>query len=106
MKHPIVKRKPNRRDDPLYGLNRRVARKLGKSESLISVVRRGIVASAKVADAIEQEAQAMIREWAQARRAAGACGRTARWRTAFCARSPPVLIFRRSCRIQCGRATG
>ncbi len=24
MKHPILKRKPNRKDDPLYGLNRRV----------------------------------------------------------------------------------
>ncbi len=34
MKHPIFKRKPNRKDNPLYGLNRRVARKLGKSESL------------------------------------------------------------------------
>jgi hypothetical protein len=47
MKHPILKRKPNRKDNPLYGLNRRVARKLGKSESLISVVRRGLVASSK-----------------------------------------------------------
>ncbi len=71
MKQPVVKRKPNRRDDPLYGLNRRVARKLGKSESLISVVRRGLIASAKVADAIEEEAALMIREWAQARRAKG-----------------------------------
>jgi hypothetical protein len=25
MEHPIVKRKANRKDDPLYGLNRRVA---------------------------------------------------------------------------------
>jgi len=71
MKHPVVKRKPNRKDNPLYGLNRRVARKLGKSESLISVVRRGIIASARVADAIEQEAALMIREWAQARRERG-----------------------------------
>jgi len=69
MKHPIVKRKPNRRDAPLYGLNRRVARKLGRSESLISLVRRGIIASRKVADAIEDEAHLMLREWAQAQRA-------------------------------------
>jgi hypothetical protein len=71
MKHPILKRKPNRKDNPLYGLNRRVARKLGKSESLISVVRRGLVASSKVADAIENEAQLMLEEWAEARRARG-----------------------------------
>lgn len=69
MKHPIVKRKPNRKDDPLYGLNRRVARKLGKSESLISIVRRGIIASRQVADAIEEEGRLMLKEWAQAQRA-------------------------------------
>ena len=34
MEHPILKRKPNRKDNPLYGLNVRVARKLGKSVSL------------------------------------------------------------------------
>lgn len=72
MKHPIVKRKPNRKDAPLYGLNRRVARKLGKSESLISIVRRGIIASRQVADAIEEEGRLMLREWAQAQRVRGA----------------------------------
>ena len=71
MKHPILKRKPNRKDDPLYGLNRRVARKLGKSESLVSMVRRGIAASSDVADAIEDEAQLMLQERAEARRAVG-----------------------------------
>jgi len=71
MEHPILKRKPNRKDNPLYGLNVRVARKLGKSESLISVVRRGLVASSKVAEAIEDEAQLMLEEWAEARRARG-----------------------------------
>ena len=43
MEHPILKRKANRKDNPLYGLNVRVARKLGKSPTLISVVRRGLV---------------------------------------------------------------
>jgi hypothetical protein len=56
MKHPILKRKPNRKDDPLYGLNRRVARKLGKSESLVSLVRRGLIACRTVAGAIEADA--------------------------------------------------
>ena len=69
MKHPILKRKRNRRDEPLFGLNRRVARKLGKSESLVSMVRRGVAASSKVADAIEEEARLMFEEWAQLQRA-------------------------------------
>lgn len=69
MKHPILKRKPNRKDDPLYGLNRRVARKLGKSESLVSLVRRGIIASRHVADAIEAEGRLMLQEWAAAQKA-------------------------------------
>jgi hypothetical protein len=68
MKHPILKRKRNRRDEPLFGLNRRVARKLGKSESLVSMVRRGAAASSKVADAIEEEARLMFEEWAESRR--------------------------------------
>jgi hypothetical protein len=71
MEHPILKRKANRKDNPLYGLNVRVARKLGKSPSLISVVRRGLVASSKVAAAIEDEAQLMLEEWAAARRTRG-----------------------------------
>jgi hypothetical protein len=69
MKHLILKRKRNRRDEPLFGLNRRVARKLGKSESLVSMVRRGVAASSKVADAIEEEARLMFEEWTEARRA-------------------------------------
>ena len=69
MKHLVLKRKRNRRDEPLFGLNRRVARKLGKSESLVSMVRRGVAASSKVADAIEEEARLMFEEWAHARRA-------------------------------------
>jgi len=69
MKHPVVKRKRNRRDEPLFGLNRRVARKLGKSESLISMVRRGVAVSSKVADAIEAEARLMFEEWAATQRA-------------------------------------
>ena len=69
MKHPILKRKRNRRDEPLFGLNRRVARKLGKSESLVSMVRRGVAASTKVADAIEEEARLMFDEWSQLQRA-------------------------------------
>ena len=69
MKHPVVKRKRNRRDEPLFGLNRRVARKLGKSESLVSMVRRGVAASTKVADAIEEEARLMFEEWSQMQRA-------------------------------------
>ena len=69
MEHPILKRKPNRKDDPFYGLNRRVARKTGKSESLISMVRRGIAVSSRVADAIEDEAELMLRERAETRRA-------------------------------------
>ena len=69
MEHPILKRKPSRKDTPLYGLNVRVARKLGKSESLISMVRRGIAASSRVADAIEDEAELMLRERAETRRA-------------------------------------
>ncbi len=68
MKHPVLKRKRNRRDEPLFGLNRRVARKLGKSESLVSMVRRGVAASSKVADAIEEEARLMFEEWAQTQR--------------------------------------
>ncbi len=69
MKHPVIKRKRNRRDEPLFGLNRRVARKLGKSESLISMVRRSVAASTKVADAIEEEARLMFEEWSQMQRA-------------------------------------
>ena len=69
MKHPILKRKRNRRDEPLFGLNRRVARKLGKSESLVSMVRRGVAASSRVADAIEEEARLMFEEWTEGRRA-------------------------------------
>jgi hypothetical protein len=68
MRYPILKRKINRKDEPLFGLNRRVARKLGKSESLISMVRRGVAVSSKVADAIEDEARLMLEEWAAARR--------------------------------------
>ena len=71
MKHPILKRKASRKDDPLYGLNRRVARKLSKSESLVSLVRRGIAASSEVADAIEVEAQLMLMERNLARRVRG-----------------------------------
>ncbi len=69
MKHPVVKRKRNRKEEPLFGLNRRVARKLGKSESLVSMVRRGAAVSSKVADAIEEEARLMFEEWTAARRA-------------------------------------
>ena len=71
MEHPILKRKANRKDDPLYGLNRRVARRLGKSESLVSLVRRGIATSSAVADAIAVEAQLMLMERTAARRIRG-----------------------------------
>jgi len=67
MKHPVLKRKRNRGDEPLFGLNRRVARKLGKSESLVSMMRRGVAASSKVADAIEETAPLMFEEWAHPR---------------------------------------
>ncbi|HEU0141974.1 MAG TPA: hypothetical protein VFQ79_19785 [Bryobacteraceae bacterium] len=71
MEQPNDKRKPNRQGNPLYGLNRRVARKLGKSESMVSQVRRGIAVSSKVAAAIEDEARLMLMECAQSRRAQG-----------------------------------
>ncbi|MBA3973794.1 MAG: hypothetical protein C0504_06200 [Candidatus Solibacter sp.] len=69
MKHQLIKRKPSRRDDPLYGLNRRVARRLGKSESLISKVRHGVIASREVADAIVKEGRLLLKEWKEAQRA-------------------------------------
>ena len=62
---PSHQTQANRRDEPFFGFNGRVARKLGKSESLISMVRRGVAASSKVADAIEEEARLMFEEWSR-----------------------------------------
>lgn len=45
-----------------WGLVRRVAKKMGKSESLVSGVKLGVVKSAKVAKAIAHERKLMRKE--------------------------------------------
>ena len=71
MTHPKAKSKraPKRNPRPGsdYGLVRRVAQKLGKSESLVSGVKRGVIPirgpeSQRIADALERERGAIARE--------------------------------------------
>ncbi len=59
-KQPI-ERHP-RRPGSDWGIVRRVARKLGKSASLVSAVKNGYAKSAKVSAALEEERELMRRE--------------------------------------------
>jgi hypothetical protein len=51
-----------RREVSYHGLIRRVALRMGKSESLVSMVNRGKVKSQKVLEALQEEKAAMRRE--------------------------------------------